>query len=111
MRRKRRRVLFWVASVLAFLILGTSAAGYLYYRHLDGNIRSGQRLSGESGVEKTHANAKGQRPLNILLIGSDSRNKPENVELGGSSDTVGNPRSRTCRCCCTCRRTGRTPRS
>ncbi|MFF4581953.1 LCP family protein [Streptomyces sp. NPDC001389] len=90
-RRRRRRVLFWVASVLAFLILGTSAAGYLYYRHLDGNIRSGQRLSGESGVEKTHANAKGQRPLNILLIGSDSRNKPENVELGGSRDTVGNP--------------------
>ncbi|KIF04803.1 transcriptional regulator [Streptomyces sp. RSD-27] len=83
--------MFWVASVLAFLILGTSAAGYLYYRHLDGNIRSGQRLSGESGVEKTHANAKGQRPLNILLIGSDSRNKPENVELGGSRDTVGNP--------------------
>ncbi|MFD9573011.1 LCP family protein [Streptomyces sp. NPDC059982] len=90
-RRRRRRVLFWVSSVLAFLILGTSAAGYLYYRHLDGNIRSGQRLSGESGVEKTHANAKGQRPLNILLLGSDSRNKPENVELGGSRDTVGNP--------------------
>ncbi|MFD8147639.1 LCP family protein [Streptomyces sp. NPDC059708] len=89
-RRRRRRVLFWVASVLAFLILGTSAAGYLYYNHLNGNIRSGQRLSGESGVEKTHANAKGQRPLNILLIGSDSRNKPENVELGGSRDTVGN---------------------
>ncbi|MFH7597003.1 LCP family protein [Streptomyces racemochromogenes] len=84
-------MLFWVASVLAFLILGTSAAGYLYYNHLNGNIRSGQRLSGESGVEKTHANAKGQRPLNILLIGSDSRNKPENVELGGSRDTVGNP--------------------
>ncbi|RST03196.1 LCP family protein [Streptomyces sp. WAC07149] len=84
-------MLFWVASVMAFLILGTSAAGYLYYRHLNGNIRSGQRLSGESGVEKTHANAKGQRPLNILLIGSDSRNKPENVELGGSRDTVGNP--------------------
>ncbi|MFF2194645.1 LCP family protein [Streptomyces sp. NPDC058157] len=90
-RRRRRRVLFWVASVLAFLILGTSAAGYLYYNHLNNNIRSGQRLSGESGVEKTHANAKGQRPLNILLIGSDSRNKPENVELGGSRDTVGNP--------------------
>ncbi|MER6217217.1 LCP family protein [Streptomyces sp. NPDC001674] len=76
---------------MAFLILATAAAGYLYYRHLDGNIRSGQRLSGDSGVEKTHANAKGQRPLNILLIGSDSRNKPENVELGGSRDTVGNP--------------------
>ncbi|MFI5830764.1 LCP family protein [Streptomyces sp. NPDC051578] len=90
-RRRRRRVLFWVASVLAFLILSTSAAGYLYYRHLDGNIRSGQRLSGESGVAKTEANAKGQRPLNILLIGSDSRNKPENLELGGDRDAVGAP--------------------
>ncbi|MFF1561590.1 LCP family protein [Streptomyces sp. NPDC058279] len=90
-RRRRRRVLFWVASVLAFLILATSATGYLYYRHLDGNIRSGQRLSGESGVAKTEANAKGQRPLNILLIGSDSRNKPENVELGGGRDSIGAP--------------------
>ncbi|GHB83296.1 transcriptional regulator [Streptomyces cirratus] len=84
-------MLFWVASVLAFLILSTSAAGYLYYRHLDGNIRSGQRLSGDSGVAKSGANAKGQRPLNILLIGSDSRNKPENLELGGSRDSVGAP--------------------
>ncbi|MEU8774561.1 LCP family protein [Streptomyces sp. NPDC048606] len=84
-------MLFWVSSVTAFLILGTSAAGYLYYRHLDGNIRSGQRLSGDSGVEKSHANAKGQRPLNILLLGSDSRNKPENLELGGSHDSVGAP--------------------
>ncbi|MFF3017830.1 LCP family protein [Streptomyces sp. NPDC057939] len=90
-RRRRRRTLFWVASVMAFLILGTSAAGYLYYRHLDGNIRSGQRLSGDSSVEKSRANAKGQRPLNILLLGSDSRNKPENLELGGSHDSVGAP--------------------
>ncbi|MET9609056.1 LCP family protein [Streptomyces sp. NPDC006512] len=90
-RRRKRRTLFWVASVTAFLILGTSAAGYLYYRHLDGNIRSGQRLSGDSSVEKSRANAKGQRPLNILLLGSDSRNKPENLELGGSHDSVGAP--------------------
>ncbi|MGW7102233.1 LCP family protein [Streptomyces sp. NPDC054838] len=90
-RRRRRRALFWGASVLAFLILATSGAGYLYYRHLDGNIRSGQRLSGDSGVAKTEANAKGQRPLNILLLGSDSRNKPENVELGGSRDSIGAP--------------------
>ncbi|MDA5281875.1 LCP family protein [Streptomyces sp. NPDC090054] len=76
---------------MAFLVLGTSAAGYLYYRHLDGNIRSGQRLSGDSSVEKSRANAKGQRPLNILLLGSDSRNKPENLELGGSHDSVGAP--------------------
>ncbi|MFD3548740.1 LCP family protein [Streptomyces sp. NPDC058655] len=90
-RRGRRRVLRWVASVLSLLILGTAAAGYLYYRHLDGNIRSGQRLSGESGVPRTEANAAGQRPLNILMIGSDSRDKPENLELGGSRDSVGAP--------------------
>ncbi|WP_443067402.1 LCP family protein [Streptomyces sp. NBC_01426] len=90
-RRRRRRVLFWVAAVLAFLILAVSAAGYLYYRHLDGNIRSGQRLSGESGVERSEANADGQRPLNILLLGSDSRNKPENLELGGHRKSVGAP--------------------
>ncbi|MFF4321119.1 LCP family protein [Streptomyces sp. NPDC001568] len=90
-RRRKRRTLFWVASVMAFLILGTSAAGYLWYRHLDGNIRSGQRLSGDSSVEKSRANAKGQRPLNILLLGSDSRNKPENLALGGSHDSVGAP--------------------
>ncbi|OKK16666.1 transcriptional regulator [Streptomyces sp. CB00455] len=81
----------WVASVLSLLILGTATAGYLYYRHLNGNIRSGQRLSGDSGVPKTEANAAGQRPLNILMIGSDSRDKPENLELGGSRDSVGAP--------------------
>lgn len=90
-RRGRRRVLRWVASVLSLLILGTAAAGYLYYRHLDGNIRSGQRLSGDSGVTRTPANAAGQRPLNILMLGSDSRDKPENLKLGGSRDSVGAP--------------------
>ncbi|MCY0934661.1 LCP family protein [Streptomyces sp. H34-S4] len=79
----------WTASVVALLILGTAAAGYLYYRHLNANIRSGQRLSGDSGVAKSDADAAGRRPLNILMLGSDSRNKPENVALGGSWDSVG----------------------
>lgn len=88
-RRGRRRVLRWAASVVALLILGTAAAGYLYYRHLDANIRSGQRLSGDSGVAKTEADAAGRRPINILMLGSDSRNKPENVALGGGRDNIG----------------------
>ncbi|MFI5615850.1 LCP family protein [Streptomyces sp. NPDC051567] len=88
-RQGRRRVLRWVACVLSLLILATAAAGYLYYRHLDGNLRSGQRLSGRSDVPRTEVNAAGQRPLNILMIGSDSRDKPENLELGGSRDSVG----------------------
>nr|WP_308346789.1 LCP family protein [Streptomyces sp. ISL-66] len=91
MRSRRRRVLRWTASIVALLILGTAAAGYLYYRHLNANIRSGQRLSGDTGVAKTEADAAGRRPINILMLGSDSRDKPENAELGGGWDTIGSP--------------------
>ncbi|MGW6545988.1 LCP family protein [Streptomyces massasporeus] len=84
-----RRILRWSATVLSVLILGTAGAGYLYYRHLNGNIDKGKRNSGESDVEKTGPNAAGQTPLNILLIGSDSRNSAANVKLGGSRDNVG----------------------
>ncbi|MGI5369546.1 transcriptional regulator [Streptomyces sp. A244] len=88
-RRGGRRIVRWFAIVLSVLILGTAGAGYLYYRHLNGNIDKGKRNSGESDVEKTVPNAAGQTPLNILLIGSDSRNSAENVKLGGSRDNVG----------------------
>ncbi|MEW2567435.1 LCP family protein [Streptomyces sp. NPDC047070] len=86
---KPRRILRWFALVLAVLILGTAGAGYLYYRHLNGNISKGKRNNGESDVKKTEPNAAGQTPLNILLLGSDSRNSKENVKLGGSKDQVG----------------------
>ncbi|MET9801540.1 LCP family protein [Streptomyces sp. NPDC006368] len=89
LRRGKRRVLRWVASVLSLLILGTAGAGYLYYQHLNGNIRSGERSGGDSGVTKGAPNAAGNTPLNILLIGSDSRNSDANVALGGSRDTRG----------------------
>ncbi|MEV8395354.1 MULTISPECIES: LCP family protein [unclassified Streptomyces] len=85
------RILRWVAAGLALLLLGTAGAGYLYYRHLNSNIRSGERSNGNSGLDKPAANSAGQIPLNILLIGSDSRADPENVKLGGSKDTAGNP--------------------
>lgn len=92
-RRRRRtwRIVRWTAGVLALLLVATAGAGYLYYRHLNANIRSGERNNGTSDVKKPSANAAGQTPLNILLIGSDSRNKPENLKLGGSKNDVGNP--------------------
>lgn len=88
-RTKKRRVLRWIAFSLAFVILGTGAAGYLWYEHLNGNLRKGARSAGNSAAKKTAPNAAGQTPLNLLLIGSDSRNSKENLKLGGSKESVG----------------------
>ncbi|MFJ1927026.1 LCP family protein [Streptomyces sp. NPDC088131] len=88
-RTKKRRILRWIAFSLAFVILGTGAAGYLWYEHLNGKIRKGARSAGNSAAKKTAPNAAGQTPLNILMIGSDSRNSAENLKLGGSKESVG----------------------
>ncbi|MEV4949864.1 LCP family protein [Streptomyces sp. NPDC053755] len=82
----KRRIFRWVAATLSLLILGTAGAGYLYYQHLNDNIRSGGRAGGDSGVKKTPPNALGDTPLNILLIGSDSRADARNVALGGGKN-------------------------
>ncbi|MFF5519779.1 LCP family protein [Streptomyces coeruleorubidus] len=86
-----RRVLRWSATSLSVLILATAGAGYLYYEHLNGNIEKGRRSSGDSKARKSAPNAAGQTPLNILLVGSDSRNSDENVKLGGARKDRGNP--------------------
>lgn len=88
-KRKKSRVLRWIAFSLAFLILGTGAAGYLWYEHLNSNLRKGERSAGNSAAKKTAPNAAGETPLNLLLIGSDSRNSKENLKLGGSKKSVG----------------------
>ncbi|MEW1718709.1 LCP family protein [Streptomyces sp. NPDC093109] len=81
----------WGAAVLSLLILGTAGAGYLYYKHLNDNIRSGARTGGADDPAKAQANAAGDTPLNILLLGSDSRGKPENVKLGGGKNLTSDP--------------------
>jgi LCP family protein required for cell wall assembly len=87
--RGKRGILRWSAITLSVLILGTAGAGYFYYWHLNNNIDKGERSSGDSKAKKAEPNAAGQTPLNILLIGSDSRNSTENLELGGSKESVG----------------------
>ncbi|MFE5721790.1 LCP family protein [Streptomyces erythrochromogenes] len=89
--RGRRRVLRWVSSVLSLLILGTAAAGYLYYRHLNGSIQTDALNLGENKLGGSKPNAFGQTPLNILLIGSDARNDAENQALGGATETFDGP--------------------
>ncbi|MFF6999713.1 LCP family protein [Streptomyces sp. NPDC008313] len=87
--RRRRRILRWSATVLAVLILGTAGAGYLYYQHLNGNIKKDDLNLGDNKVPEPTPNAAGQTPLNILLIGSDARDTKENQKLGGAKETFG----------------------
>ncbi|GHH87184.1 LCP family protein [Streptomyces capitiformicae] len=88
-RPRRRRVLRWSAMVLAVVILGTAAAGYLYYEHLNSNIKKEKLNLGDTKIAEPTPNAFGQTPLNILLIGSDARDTKENQELGGAKETFG----------------------
>ncbi|MGW0577409.1 LCP family protein [Streptomyces sp. NPDC002920] len=92
-KRRRRRVLRWSATVLTLVILGSAGAGYLYYEHLNANIKSDDLNLGDTKdrAEKTQANAAGQTALNILLIGSDARDTAENQKLGGAKDTFDGP--------------------
>ncbi|MGP3686455.1 LCP family glycopolymer transferase [Streptomyces sp. IBSNAI002] len=90
-RRGRRRVLRWVSSVLSLLILATAAGGYLYYRHLNGSIKTDALNLGETKLGGSKPNSFGQTPLNILLIGSDARDDAANQALGGATNTFDGP--------------------
>jgi len=59
--RRRRRVLRWSAMVLAVLILGTAGAGYLYYQHLNDNIKKDDLNIGDAKdrAAESEANAAG----------------------------------------------------
>ncbi|MBH5336648.1 LCP family protein [Streptomyces pactum] len=88
-RSKGIRILKWSALALAVLILGAAGAGYLYYQHLNNNLKKETLNLGKNKLDRAAPNADGETPLNILLLGSDSRNSAENLKLGGARDTVG----------------------
>ncbi|MGD9485587.1 LCP family protein [Streptomyces sp. TRM70308] len=90
-RSRRRRLLRWAALTVSVLILGTSGVGYLYIDGLNDNIRKGELHLGDNKLDSAKPNAAGQTPLNILLLGSDSRNSDANVRLGGSRADRGRP--------------------
>lgn len=92
-KRRRRRALRWSATVLAVVILGGAGAGYLYYEHLNANIKSDDLNIGDAKdrAADTEANSAGQTALNILLIGSDARDTAANQKLGGAKDTFDGP--------------------
>ncbi|MER5349640.1 LCP family protein [Kitasatospora sp. NPDC002551] len=81
--RGARRLLAW--SVAGVLVMLAGAGGAVYYR-LNGNLRSfdGDAIAPDRPPEPT-ADAHGHRPVNVLLIGSDSRSG-HNSDLGGGDE-------------------------
>lgn len=65
-----RRILGWIAGLTALLILGVSGVGYTALNHFDSKIT---RIDAFQGVANRPAAAAPGAPLNILLVGSDSR--------------------------------------
>ena len=63
----RRTVLVWSASALGLVLCAGALSGYLLYEHLNDNIRTVD--VGDAGSK----NVASSGPLNILVIGTDSR--------------------------------------
>ncbi|MFD8479098.1 LCP family protein [Kitasatospora sp. NPDC059673] len=81
--RRAKRIIIWSLVGTSLAVVGTG--GYFYWR-LNGNISA---FDGE-GISKDRpaaadADSEGRRPMNILLIGSDSRDGA-NKDLGGGQD-------------------------
>ncbi|MFE9899469.1 LCP family protein [Streptomyces achromogenes] len=81
-----RRLLRTAAITLSLIVVLTAGAGWLFYRHLDGNLHS-VSLDGKGGTEK--ADAFGRTPLNILVMGSDGRTSTTDCRLGGGCSRTG----------------------
>ncbi|MEU8787131.1 LCP family protein [Streptomyces sp. NPDC048637] len=91
-RRKRRpkksgkkRALHWTAGVVGFVLVAGCGAAYFIYQQLDGNISKV-----DVGVEN---DAVSDGPVNLLIIGTDSRSGKGNGGYGdagsvGHADTT-----------------------
>ena len=72
-----------MTTLLALLVLAGSGGFYVYHQ-LNGNLTQVALSTGDTkstGVEK--ADAFGHKPINILIIGTDSRSSKANCKLGG----------------------------
>ncbi|PWI07594.1 LytR family transcriptional regulator [Streptomyces sp. NWU339] len=86
-KSKAKKVLLWTVGTMAFVVLATGTAGYLYLEHLNDNIDSiPDDGASTGGFQKDKA-------INILLIGTDKRTGSGNDGYGdknsaGHADTT-----------------------
>ena len=82
--RRRRRLRIAGLSVAGVLVVGTATGAYAY-EHIFGRIQSVSLDSLKDRPAASKANAAGQTPLNILVLGSQTRDGQHGVNLGNSS--------------------------
>ncbi|WP_155056218.1 LCP family protein [Streptomyces blattellae] len=86
-KSKAKKVVLWTGGTMAFILLATAGAGYLYIRHLEGNVSTTDvGDAGASSFSKDEA-------FNILIIGTDKRTGEGNTSYGdagsvGHADTT-----------------------
>ncbi|WP_225099049.1 LCP family protein [Streptomyces sp. CoH27] len=85
-KSKAKKILAWTAGGTAFVLVAVGTAGYLYLKHLEGNISSTDvGDAGSKGFSKDEA-------FNLLVIGTDKRTGKGNEGYGdkgsvGHADT------------------------
>ncbi|MGW0122417.1 LCP family protein [Streptomyces sp. NPDC003327] len=85
---RKRHWLRWTALGVSLVVLGAAAAGWWFYRKLDGNITTDHTAADElRRYEKERPPASASAARNILLIGSDTRAGEGNSKYGRDKGT------------------------
>ncbi|MFF1545495.1 LCP family protein [Streptomyces sp. NPDC058291] len=81
-KSRAKKILVWTGGIMAFVVVGTAGAAYLYLEHLNDNITSvSDDGASTGGFSKDKA-------INLLVIGTDKRTGSGN-EGYGDSGSVG----------------------
>ena len=87
-RRRGRRVVRWLALAVVAGLLVTAGGAFGVYRKLEGNIAS-LDIFGTLGSPRGRGGRRSEPALNILLIGSDTRETTEDLVAAGGEDVPG----------------------
>ncbi|MER5864428.1 LCP family protein [Kitasatospora sp. NPDC002040] len=87
---RRKRLAKFAGATAAVLVLATAGTGAWFYHRLDGNITTFDAggIATSRPPVPTPAKVGGGLPVNVLLLGSDTRNDG-NGDLGGGDEGVG----------------------